>query len=125
MEEKLPRILTEIYIKCRPTPGHFSLTASPYLKILCFYHVNGTITDPPLAGECQKWAIYIIFMKLDFAQNWQNATKNGPYRPPGAAETKIFGVMGLQPPIQSCPKKIFEFFDFHRHDWDPYSGTLC
>ena len=23
MEEKWPRILTEIYTKCRPTPGHF------------------------------------------------------------------------------------------------------
>ena len=99
MEEKWPRILTEIYIKCRPTPGHFSSTVSPYLKILCFYHVNGTITDPQLAGEGQKWAIYIIFMKLDFAQNWQNGAKYRPYGPPGAAKTKIFGLKGVQPPI--------------------------
>ena len=54
MEEKRPRILTEIYTKYRPTRGHFSVTASPYLKILWFYHVNGTMTDPQLAGECQK-----------------------------------------------------------------------
>ena len=62
---------------------------------------------------------------LNFAQNWQNGTKNGPYEPPGAAESKIFGLMGLLPPIQSCPEKIFEFFDFHNNEWDPYSGTLC
>ena len=54
-------------------------------------------------------------MKLDFAQNWQNGTKNQPYVPPGAAETEIFGLMGVQPPIQSCPEKIFEFFDFHNN----------
>ena len=36
-------------------------------------------------------------MKSDFAQNWQNGTKNRPYGPPGAAETKIFGVMGFSP----------------------------
>ena len=51
-------------------------------------------------------------MKLDFAQNWQNGTKYRPYGPPGAAETKIFGLMGVQPPIQSCPEKIFEFSIF-------------
>ena len=56
-------------------------------------------------------------MKLDFAQNWQNGTKNRPYGPPSAASTKIFELMGVPLPIQSCPKKIFEFFDFHRHDW--------
>ena len=54
MEEKWPRILTEIYTKCRPTPGHFSSTVSRYLKILWFYHVIGTLIDPQLAGECQK-----------------------------------------------------------------------
>ena len=54
MEEKRPRILTEIYTKCRPTPGHFSSTVSRYLKILWFYHVIGTLIDPQLAGECQK-----------------------------------------------------------------------
>ena len=32
MEEKWPRILTEIYTKCRPTPGHFSSIVSRYLR---------------------------------------------------------------------------------------------
>ena len=49
----------------------------------------------------------------------------GRMAPPGTVETEIFGLMGVQPPIQSYPEKIFEFLDFHRHNWDPYSGTLC
>ena len=58
-------------------------------------------------------------MKLDFAQNWQNGTKNRPHGPPGVAETEIFGVMGLQPPSKAALKRSLNFLIFMET-----SGTL-